>query len=116
MTDFERMGAQFEINDNGDEAVIKGAGPVATVGNYQAEVNAYTRGKGVLRLKMSGYRPCHNTDEVIEQIGYEAERDTRNPADSVFCAHGSGLMCLGMKSKIMHTLTACLIQWELMKM
>ena len=48
MTDFERMGAQFEINDNGDEAVIKGAGPVATVGNYQAEVNAYTRGKGVL--------------------------------------------------------------------
>lgn len=90
MTDFERMGAQFEINDNGDEAVIKGAGPVATVGNYQAEVNAYTRGKGVLRLKMSGYRPCHNTDEVIEQIGYEAERDTRNPADSVFCAHGSG--------------------------
>lgn len=56
----------------------------------QAEVNAYTRGKGVLRLKMSGYRPCHNTDEVIEQIGYEAERDTRNPADSVFCAHGSG--------------------------
>ena len=36
MTDFERMGAQFEINDNGDEAVIKGAGPVATVGNYQA--------------------------------------------------------------------------------
>ena len=90
MTDFERMGAQFEINDNGDEAVIKGAGPVATVGNYQAEVNAYTRGKGVLSLKMSGYRPCHNTDEVIEQIGYEAERDTRNPADSVFCAHGSG--------------------------
>lgn len=90
MTDFERMGAQFEINDNGDEAVIKGAGPVATVGNYQAEVNAYTRGKGVLRLKMSGYRPCHNTEEVIEQIGYEAERDTRNPADSVFCAHGSG--------------------------
>ena len=73
-----------------DRAVIKGAGPVATVGNYQAEVNAYTRGKGVLRLKMSGYRPCHNTDEVIEQIGYEAERDTRNPADSVFCAHGSG--------------------------
>lgn len=90
MTDFERMGAQFEINDNGDEAVIKGAGPVATVGNYQAEVNAYTRGKGVLSLKMSGYRPCHNTEEVIEQIGYEAERDTRNPADSVFCAHGSG--------------------------
>ena len=90
MTDFERMGAQFEINDNGDEAVIKGAGPVATIGNYQAEVNAYTRGKGVLSLKMSGYRPCHNTDEVIEQIGYEAERDTRNPADSVFCAHGSG--------------------------
>ena len=90
MTDFERMGAQFEINDNGDEAVIKGAGPVATVGNYQAEVNAYTKGTGRLALKMAGYRPCHNTEEVIERFGYEPERDTRNPVDSVFCAGGSG--------------------------
>ena len=91
MTDFERMGAAFNMQEaDGDNVVITGEGPVSVIGNYQAEVNAYTRGKGVLRLKMSGYRPCHNTDEVIEQIGYEAERDTRNPADSVFCAHGSG--------------------------
>ena len=36
------------------------------------------------------YRPCHNTEEVIEKFGYEPERDTRNPVDSVFCAGGSG--------------------------
>ena len=80
MTDFERMGAQFEINDNGDEAVIKGAGPVATVGNYQAR-----------------------EIQEIQQIQYSVRTV-------------QVLMCLGMKSKIMHTLTACLIQWELMKM
>ena len=32
----------------------------------------------------------HNTEEVIERFGYEPERDTRNPVDSVFCAGGSG--------------------------
>ena len=54
------------------------------IGNYQAEVNAYTKGTGRLALKMAGYRPCHNTEEVIEKFGYEPERDTRNPVDSVF--------------------------------
>lgn len=27
---------------------------------------------------------------MIEQVGYDPERDTENPADSVFCAHGAG--------------------------
>ena len=40
---------------------------------------------------LRGYEPCHNTEEVIASIGYEAERDTENPADSVFCSHGAGV-------------------------
>ena len=75
---------------DGDNVVITGEGPVSVIGNYQAEVNAYTKGTGRLALKMAGYRPCHNTEEVIEKFGYEPERDTRNPVDSVFCAGGSG--------------------------
>ena len=91
MTDFERMGAAFNMQEaDGDNVVITGEGPVSVIGNYQAEVNAYTKGTGRLALKMAGYRPCHNTEEVIEKFGYEPERDTRNPVDSVFCAGGSG--------------------------
>lgn len=90
MTDFERMGASFSINDTGEEVYVTGNGPVACLSNYQAEVNAYTKGTGVISLKMSGYKPCHNTDEVIEKIGYDVTRDVRNTPDSVFCAHGAG--------------------------
>lgn len=91
MTDFERMGAAFNMQEaDGDNVVITGEGPVSVIGNYQAEVNAYTKGTGRLALKMAGYRPCHNTEEVIERFGYEPGRDTRNPVDSVFCAGGSG--------------------------
>ena len=90
MTDLERMGAAFTINDTGDEVSITGNGPVSCLGNYQAEVNAYTKGTGSISLRMSGYRPCHNQDEVIEKTGYDVERDIRNTPDSVFCAHGAG--------------------------
>ena len=39
---------------------------------------------------LAGYRPCAEAEKVIEAIGYQAERDTENPADSVFCGHGAG--------------------------
>ena len=58
MTDFERMGAAFNMQEaDGDNVVITGEGPVSVIGNYQAEVNAYTKGTGRLALKMAGYRP-----------------------------------------------------------
>jgi len=41
---------------------------------------------------LKGYAPCHNTEEVIAAIGYEAEHDVENPCGSVFCAHGAGFV------------------------
>ena len=52
----------------------------------------YTRGRGRLSLTLDGYRPCHNTQQVVEAAGYEPEHDVENPADSVFCAHGAGFV------------------------
>lgn len=75
---------------DGTFARITGYAPVSTMRNYQAQVRAYTSGRGALTLKLRGYEPCHNPDEVIEQYGYEPERDLRNPVWSVFCAHGAG--------------------------
>ena len=74
----------------GDFSVLTGTAPVSLMGDYAAEVAAYTRGRGRLSLESGGYAVCHNPDAVMGEIGYDAERDTENPADSVFCAHGAG--------------------------
>ena len=41
---------------------------------------------------MKGYAPCQNQDEIVEEIGYDSERDLDNPQGSVFCAHGAGFV------------------------
>ena len=91
MTDIQRMSGQFEEPIlNGDEASLKGTCPVETMKEYPKEVVAYTRGRGRLALTVKGYDVCHNAEDVIETIGYDAEADVDNSADSVFCSHGAG--------------------------
>lgn len=91
MSDVQRMGGSFEPPElNGDLAVLTGTAPVAEMRGYTMELTGYTRGKGRLACTLSGYMPCHDAPAVIEAIGYDAERDTENPVDSVFCAHGAG--------------------------
>lgn len=76
----------------GDMAVLEGTVPVVTIRGYQTEVLAYTKGCGHLMCEFKGYEPCHNTEEVIADIAYDAQADTQNTADSVFCAHGAGFI------------------------
>ena len=64
---------------------------MSELGGYWSEVAAYTQGRGRLSCTVEGYRPCHNEEEVVAAIGYEAERDIANPAESVFCSHGAGV-------------------------
>lgn len=91
MTDVEKMSGTCGLNQSEQGwAVLSGTAPVVTMKNYQKELTAYTKGQGRLFLNIMGYGPCHNTSEVVERIGYDSERDLRNPTGSVFCAHGSG--------------------------
>lgn len=91
MMDIEQMYGVFDTPDRiGDMAVITGRAPVATFGEYQQQVNVYSKGSGKLTLRVKGYYPCHNTEEVLEQMEYDPLTDMRNPTGSVFCAHGSG--------------------------
>lgn len=93
MTDIEKMYGTSEISHtNGETAVLFGSAPVITMRNYQKEVIAYTKGLGRLFCSLKGYEPCHNTEEVIESIGYDSERDMANPTGSVFCTHGAGFL------------------------
>lgn len=90
MTDLERLHATFALESSDTVATLVGSVPVAALGDYPAEVMSYTKGQGILSCRLKGYEPCHNTEAVLEALGYDPERDTENPADSVFCAHGAG--------------------------
>ncbi len=93
MMDVEKMQGSCEITEtDGEMTTLVGSAPVVNMRNYQKEVIAYTKGHGRLFCTLKGYAPCHNSEEIIEQIGYDPERDIHNPTGSVFCAHGSGFL------------------------
>lgn len=73
-------------------SVLQGRAPVSTMGEYAKEVAAYTHGKGKLSCRMDGYYPCHNAAAIIENTAYDPEADLDNTPDSVFCAHGAGVV------------------------
>lgn len=90
MTDIQnRSGIPDAPETDGKLSVLTGTAPVSSFRNYQTEVAAYTHGRGHMTLTFDGYRPCHNTEEVVEAAGYDPDADLRNPSASVFCTHGS---------------------------
>ncbi len=93
MSDLQRMCGSFEPpQTDAGEAVLVGSAPVVELRDYAIEVAAYTRGRGKLSCTFKGYEPCHNPEEVLAASDYDCLRDVENPADSVFCAHGAGVV------------------------
>ena len=89
--DLENRGCTVEITENENHTMtIKGEGPVRTLVNYSGEVTAYTKGKGIFLCETSGFQPCKDAERIISETGYDPLMDIHNPADSVFCANGSG--------------------------
>ena len=56
------------------------------------EVIAFTKGKGSITLVYDGYDICHNSDEVVENKGYNKNADIEYTSTSVFCSHGQGYL------------------------
>ena len=95
MSDIGQMNGSFEgpeAEDKQGMIRLTGTAPASEMRDYQREVWAYTKGRGRITLTLKGYEPCHNAEEVIEEIGYDSERDVDNPTGSVFCAHGAGFL------------------------
>lgn len=93
MSDVELMKGTFDDPAlEGETAVLTGCAPVATMGDYQPQLAAYTRGRGRLSCRVDGYRPCHNTEQVLSERNYDPEADLDNTPDSVFCSHGAGII------------------------
>ncbi len=93
MTDIlQRFGKLEPTETLGDTTIITGHAPVSEMQGYHRELIGSTKGRGKLSLILRGWEECHDSDEVIGAFGYDPERDTENPADSVFCSHGAGVV------------------------
>ena len=91
MSDVQKMNGTFNQPElDGEMSILKGTAPVACMRDYQMEVVSYTRGLGRLFCTLKGYEPCHNTENIVATIAYDAEGDLENPTGSVFCSHGAG--------------------------
>ena len=86
--DIKQMGGtQSSLEQKGAAAVIKGKAPSAKIAPYRQILTGYTSGEGKLTVTQCGYDAACDAEKIIEEIGYDPERDTANPADSVFVSH-----------------------------
>lgn len=93
MSDIDYMGGRFEPPKMDEKwAFITGVAPVRGLRDYQMDVRQYTKGEGELFLRVCGYEPCQNEEEVLSASDYDPQADMDNPVDSVFCAHGAGFI------------------------
>ena len=91
ITDIRAMGGEFDSPENeGVFSTLSGIVPASELQDYADQVAAYTQGRGRLQIALEGYLPCHNSEAVIQEAGYDPEADLEHTPDSVFCAHGAG--------------------------
>lgn len=91
MSDIQKMGGRIAAPKvMGEISVLEGRAPVSEMKDYAVSVNSYTKGCGRLTCRVCGYEACHNQEEVLQQIGYDPDRDPDHTADSVFCRQGAG--------------------------
>ena len=90
--DVRAMDGDFSApEERGGMSRLEGEAPAAKLNAYAEELLAWTHGRGRLSLSAGGFRPVRDQDRLVAGIGYDPERDTDDPADSVFCAHGAGV-------------------------
>lgn len=94
MTDIQNLGGEFtagsQTADESGSAVLTGRAPAAGLQNYQARLAGLAHGRATFTAAMSGYDAARDPGAVIAASRYDPDRDTEDPADSVFCSHGSG--------------------------
>lgn len=89
--DIEQMHGTFEIvKDDGMMAIISGSASVRKMQNYQQQLYAYTKGSGRFYCSLKGFQECEDANTVVEEIGYDSEKDIEHPTGSIFCSHGAG--------------------------
>ncbi|MDD3336434.1 MAG: TetM/TetW/TetO/TetS family tetracycline resistance ribosomal protection protein [Eubacteriales bacterium] len=87
--DLMALNAQLEGPEYfGDSVLLCGLAVYARMMEYQESFLSATHGKGSFDCRMDRYAPCHNTEEVVRERGYNPLAD--DTPDSVFCQKGAG--------------------------
>ncbi len=93
MSDIQQMGGTFDAPETrGETSLLTGCVPAVKIRNYQQELIGFTKGRGRISCLLKGYEPCHNQEEVLQELDYNPDGDLENPSDSVFCSHGAGFV------------------------
>lgn len=93
LNDMHMMSGKIEpLKQIGSTAVISGRAPVSQMTDYQKQVAIYTSGRGCLSCVPCGYVACSNQEEIVNQFSYSPQADLDNSPDSIFCAHGAGVV------------------------
>ncbi len=91
MADMPRLGGSFMPPEfERETAITKGRAPARLLGDYAEEIISSSGGRASFSLRFDGYSSCVDAEKIIEELGYDPDRDVENTADSVFCAHGAG--------------------------
>lgn len=100
LSDIQKLNGSFEPPKIfGNKITVVGRGPVATFMNYAMEITEITNGKGRISFKFDGYDVCHNSEAVINEIGYNKNSDMEYTSTSVFCSKGQSYLVPGDKAK-----------------
>lgn len=93
IADIQKLNGSFNPPETRlNKVTITGRGPVSTFMDYSSEILTFTKGKGSINLIFDGYDVCHNTEEVIERLGYNKNADIEYSSSSVFCSKGQGFV------------------------
>lgn len=88
--DLEKINAQVQLEQIDDINIIKGNATVRLMNDFITEFYGKCSGKGNIDYKLSGYKQCMDSADIISEFSYDSESDLDNPTGSIFCSHGSG--------------------------
>lgn len=89
MSDIQQAQGSFEPPEiQGETAVIAGEAPVATFMDYAEKLASFTKGRGVLTQRLSGYKPCKSVEQVLDLKQYDKNADPEYTSSSIFCSKG----------------------------
>ena len=74
----------------GDRVTLRGEAPYAAFQGWQEDFAARTHGRGTLRVWLSRYAPCRDSEAVIREAAYNPLAHPDDTPESVFCSHGAG--------------------------
>lgn len=92
MTELQSRGAVFDPPEILDGfARLNGSVPVRKMQGFERDMISFTAGKGQLMCRFDSFRPCEDQQEVVDEIGYDPDADTKHPSSSLFFHHGSAV-------------------------